>query len=84
MPVLLSVSTRLILKMSCVDFGINQCAINCLTLLNSALVIGCCILCIKCGCVSGAILAGQFASILNYSFNFELLNFNFVMCLSIP
>ena len=67
MPVLLSVSTRLI--MSFVDFGIDQCAINCLTLLNSALVIGCCILCIKCGCVSGAIWACQFASIelrLNY------------------
>ena len=79
MPVLLSVSTRLI--MSFVDFGINQCAINCLTLLNSALVIGCCI---KCGCVSGTIWAGQFASILNYAFNFELLNFNFAICLSIP
>ena len=38
-PVLLSVSTRLILKMSCVDFVINQCAINCLTLVNSALII---------------------------------------------
>ena len=30
---------RLTLKMSFVDFGIDQCAINCLTLLNSALVI---------------------------------------------
>ena len=38
--VLLSASTRLIFKTSCVDFGINQCAINCLTLLNSALAIG--------------------------------------------
>ena len=37
--VLLSASTRLIFKTSCVDFGINQCAINCLTLVNSALVI---------------------------------------------
>ena len=40
MPLLLSASTRLILKTSCVDFGINQCAINCLTLVNSALAIG--------------------------------------------
>ena len=60
MPVLLSVSTRLILKMSCVDFGIDQCAINCLTLLNSALVIGSCVLCIKCGCVSGPVNLLQF------------------------
>ena len=36
MSVLLSASTRLIFKMSCVDCGIDQSAINCL---NSALVI---------------------------------------------
>ena len=40
MPLLLSASTRLIFKTSCVDFGINQCAINCLTLVNSSLAIG--------------------------------------------
>ena len=39
MPVLLCVSTRLMFKTSWVDFGINQCTINCLTLMNSALVI---------------------------------------------
>ena len=39
MLVLLSASTRLILKTSCVDFGINQCTINCLTFVDSALVI---------------------------------------------
>ena len=38
-PVFLCVSTRLIFKTSCVNFGINQCTINCLTLVNSALVI---------------------------------------------
>ena len=38
MPVLLSASTGLIFKTNCVDFGINQCAINCLTLVNSACI----------------------------------------------
>ena len=58
-PVLLSAYTRLVFKTSCVDFGINRCAINCLTLVNGALVFWMLRFADKCDCVRGAIWAGQ-------------------------